>query len=90
MSHIQFQVEDSYLDTVLNILDNLKEGMIHNIEVVDDSAYLQSEAFQKDRAYMQDRLNRIDSGAEKLLSSSEYRIEMNSFKENLKNQYANS
>ncbi|MBN2824685.1 MAG: hypothetical protein JXQ76_05130 [Campylobacterales bacterium] len=57
MSHIQFQVDDSYLDTVLNILDNLKEGMIHNIEVVDDSAYLQSEAFQKDRAYMQDRLN---------------------------------
>jgi len=85
MSHIQLQVEDSYLDTVLNILDSLKEGMIHNIEVVDDSAYLQSEAFQKDRVCMQNRLNCIDSGEEKLLSSSEYRIEMDSFKENLRN-----
>lgn len=90
MSHIQLQVEDIYLDTVLNILDNLKEGMIHDIEVVDDNAYLQSEAFQKDRAYMQDRLNSIDSGDEKLLSSSEYHTKMNSFKENLKNKYANS
>jgi len=90
VSHIKLQVDESYLDAVLNILDSLKEGMIHNIEVVDDNSYLQSKQFQKDKAYMQNALKQIDSAKEKLLSSDEYHLEMSNFRENLKNRYANS
>ncbi|MBN2826205.1 MAG: hypothetical protein JXQ76_12820 [Campylobacterales bacterium] len=78
MSHVELHVEDGYLDTVLDILDNLKEGMIHDICVVDDS-YRDSKAYQDDREYMQKRLRAIESGEMKLVPFCEGWEELDQF-----------
>jgi hypothetical protein len=33
MQTIELEIEDSYIDNVMNILKNLKEGMIQNISI---------------------------------------------------------
>jgi len=69
MQTIQLDIEDHKVETFLTLIENLKEGMIHNLTVskktpVDTQmqSYLDSPQFQKDKAMLQQRVADIDSG----------------------------
>ncbi|MEA1953277.1 MAG: hypothetical protein U9O24_02670 [Campylobacterota bacterium] len=69
MQTIQFDIEDNKLNTFLTLIENLKEGMIKNLTVSNDSeldeetiAYMKTPQFQKDKAMLQQRLADIESG----------------------------
>jgi len=69
MQTVQFDIEDSKLNTLLTLLENLKEGMIQNLTVShentldeDTIAYMNTAQFQKDKEMLQQRLADIDSG----------------------------
>ncbi|SFV51734.1 hypothetical protein MNB_SV-3-885 [hydrothermal vent metagenome] len=66
---IQFDIEDGKLNTLLTLLENLKDGMIKNLTVTHDNtpdketiAYMKTPQFQKDKKMLQQRLADIDSG----------------------------
>jgi len=68
MQTIQFDIEDSKLDTFLTLIENLKDGMIKNLTVSSDNhldedtiAYMETSQFQKDKAMLQQRLMDIES-----------------------------
>lgn len=91
MQTIQVEVEDSKLETVLTLLENLKEGIIKNITIDSDEeleTYKKTQQFQKDKASMQKALADIESGKTKTLSQEEYEIRMNHFRSALEEKYA--
>ncbi|MDD2567022.1 MAG: hypothetical protein PHS10_03460 [Thiovulaceae bacterium] len=74
MQTIQVEVEDSKLETVLTLLENLKEGIIKNITIEADKeleAYKKTQRFQEDQTSMQKALADIESGKTKTLSHEE-------------------
>lgn len=77
MQTIQFQIEDSKLDTFLTLIDNLKDGMVKNLVIKQDELddetkdYMQTEQFQKDKDCIQKSLKDIKSGKTKTLSHEE-------------------
>lgn len=74
MQTIQIEVEDSKLETVLTLLENLREGIVKNITIDSDEeleAYKKTQRFQKDKASMQQALADIESGKTKTLSHEE-------------------
>lgn len=77
MQTIQLQIDDNKLDTVLNLIENLKDGIVKNITIKSDGldaetkAYLETEQFQKDKAYFQECYDDIKSGKTKCLSHDE-------------------
>ena len=69
MQTIQFDIEDSKLNTFLTLIENLKDGMIQNLTVSSDNkldeetiAYMKTTQFQKDNEMLQQRLADIESG----------------------------
>ena len=69
MQTIQFDIEDSKLNTFLTLIENLKDGIIQNLTVSSDNkldedtiAYMKTPQFQKDKAMLQQRLADIESG----------------------------
>lgn len=96
MHTIKLQVNDNKLEAFLNLVDNLKDGIVENIVIQSDSLdketknYMQTEQFQNDKAYFQKSLADIESGKTKCLSQNEYELSMNKFTEELKSKYANN
>jgi ketol-acid reductoisomerase len=91
MQTIQVEVEDSKLETVLTLLENLREGIIKNITIESDEeleAYKKTQRFQEDKASMQKALADIESGKTKTLSQEEYEIRMNNFTSALRQKHA--
>lgn len=91
MQTIQVEVEDSKLETVLTLLENLKDGIIKNITIDSDEeleAYKKTQQFHKDKASMQKALADIESLKTKTLSQEEYEIRMNHFTSALEEKYA--
>jgi hypothetical protein len=91
MQTIQVEVEDSKLETVLTLLENLREGIIKNITIESDEefeAYKKTQRFQEDKASMQKALADIESGTTKTLSQEEYEICMNNFTSALRQKHA--
>lgn len=78
MQTIQFDIEDSKLNTFLTLMENLKDGMIKNLTVSNDNkldeetiAYMKTPQFQKDKKMLQQRLADIESGKTTLISHDE-------------------
>lgn len=66
MQTIQLQVEDNKLDTILNILSNLKDDLIQKLEVKEDIMSVSDE----ENNYYKELLNKI-SEDDKIVSSKE-------------------
>ncbi len=69
MQTIQLDIEDNKVETFLTLIENLKEGMIHNLTISKKSpvdaqmqSYLDSLQFQKDKTMLQQRVADIVSG----------------------------
>lgn len=69
MQTIQFDIEDSKLNTFLTLMENLKGGLVKNLTISNDNkldeetiAYMKTSQFQKDKAMLQKRLADIESG----------------------------
>ena len=97
MQTIQIQVDDNKLDTFLNYVDNLKDGIVKKLQVQSDTTldssttkYLKTEKFQEDKEYFQNCLEDIQNGKTKCLSQNEYDTQMNDFTNKLKSKYANN
>lgn len=90
MQTIQFDIEDSKLDTFLTLIENLKEGMIKNLTISHDNsldeetkAYMKTPQFQKDKAMLQQRLADIESGKTKCVPWDEGFDELDTFINNV-------
>jgi hypothetical protein len=62
MQTIQIEVQDQYVDTFLTLLSNLKEGMIHNIQIDENML------FETNKTHFQHALKEIENKAVQLLS----------------------
>lgn len=69
MQTIQFDIEDSKLDTFLTLMENLKDGMIKNLTVSNQNEtdtkftdYMKTAQFKKDKMMLQKRVADIESG----------------------------
>ncbi len=78
MQTIQVQVEDNKVDIFLNLVKNLKDGIVKNLTIKTDdiidkntAEYMKTKQFKKDKKYFQRCLDDIDSGETKLLSHNE-------------------
>lgn len=83
MKTIQLQIDDSNFETFMSIVKNLKNGMIKNLEVRDGD-------FEETKLYFQECLEDIENTKTKLLTQYEYQNKMDSFREDLKQKYANN
>lgn len=96
MQTIQLQIDDNKLDTVLTVIENLKDGIVKNITIKSDGldketkAYMDTEQFQEDKAYFQQCYNDIKSGKTELLDDKQYHSQMDSFIDGLKSKYADN
>lgn len=96
MQTVQIQLEDSKLDTFLNLIDNLKDGIVKNIRVKsngideDTKAYMQTQQYQEDRAYFHKCYEDLKDGTTELLDSNQYSLEMDNFIDSLKSKYADN
>ncbi len=75
MQTIQIQVDDNKLDTFLDLINNLKDGIVKNLQIKDDNIldsdtveYTKTEQFQEDKAYFQNCLDDIENGKTKSLN----------------------
>ena len=75
MQTIQFQVEDSKLETFLAVINNLKDGLFENVIVKnsndldsDTLTYIKTNKFQEDKVYFKKILEDFDHGRITLLS----------------------
>ena len=78
MQTIRLDIDENKLQTVLTLLENLKDGIVKNIRIEsnneDDDAlqeYKKTKEFQEDRAYFQQCLADIESGKSKTFSHEE-------------------
>lgn len=83
MKTIQLEIDDNNFETFMTIIKNLKNGMIKNVEVKDNS-------FEERKLYFKECLEDIENGKTELLTQDEYQNRMNSFREDLKQKYANN
>ena len=74
MQTIQLQIEDNKVDQFLNIIDNLKDGIVKNFTVSQDDTlnkstikYMKTKQFKKNKKYFQKCLEDIESGKSKLV-----------------------
>ncbi len=74
MQTIQLEIEDNKVDVFLNIIQNLKDGIVKNFtiknnDILDDDTieYIKTEQFQKDKQYFHKCLEDIESGKSKLI-----------------------
>ena len=92
MQTIHVEVEENKMQTVLTLLENLKDVLIKNITIDSDSAlqeYKNTKQFQEDRAYFQKCLEEIEGGKTKCFSQDEYNTAMGDFTSTLRQKYAN-
>lgn len=73
MSKITFDVNDKDLNSVLTILNSLKQGMIQNIQV-DNKKHLVKKA---NKAVLEDEFMTTSSSHSKYMSRSAYRSKLN-------------
>ena len=86
MQTIQFDIDDNKVDAFLVLIDNLKEGMIHNLKVfgkdtIDTElhSYTKTTQFQKDKAMLQQRFADIQSGKTTCISWEDGLSELDAF-----------
>ena len=89
MQTIQFDIEDSKLNTFLTLIENLKEGMVKNLTISNDSkldeetiAYMTTSQFKKDKEMLHQRLANIESGKTKCITHDEMRNKIAQHKNN--------
>ena len=92
MQTVTLQIREERLEQFLKIIDALKEDMVEEYLLLpkDETAYLTSVQFQKDRERLQARLEDISSGKATLLTEDLYREKMDGFISDLKRKYADS
>jgi len=97
MQTIQIQVDDNKLDTFLNLINNLKDGIVKNLQIQDDDVldkntleYTKTEQFQEDKKYFQNCLDDMENGKTKSLNQDEYNVAMDDFTSKLKSKYADN
>ena len=91
MQTIHLEVNENKLQTVLTLLENLKDGIIENITIESDKdlqEYQNSKQFEEDKASFQKCLADIESGKTKTLSQEEYEVRMNDFTSALRQKHA--
>jgi hypothetical protein len=72
MQTVQLQIDDSKLDTFLNLIDNLKDGIVQKLTILDDEQeYINSKQFLSDKEYFQNNLNDIESGKTETITHNE-------------------
>lgn len=96
MQTIRLDIDENKLQTVLTLLENLKDGIVKNIRIEsnneDDDAlqeYKKTKEFQDDRDYFQECLEDIENNRSTLLTEKEYALEMESFTTSLKQKHEN-
>lgn len=87
MKTIQLEVEDKSLDTVLTLLQSLKDGMIKKFEVKE--SHVQNREFQETKEYFNNCLYDIENNKTELFTEQDYKKEMQTFMQDLKIKYAN-
>ena len=69
MQTIQLQIEDSKVETFINIIENLKDGIVKNFSLQSKTLeHIKNEQFEKDRDYFHKCLEDIESGNVALIS----------------------
>lgn len=78
MKTVEFQVEDSKLETFLTVLNNLKDGLYKNVIIKNSSdldsdtlSYIKTDEFQKDKENFQKCLKDFEEGKTIALSHDE-------------------
>ncbi|MDY0117056.1 MAG: hypothetical protein RBR59_05740 [Sulfurimonadaceae bacterium] len=96
MQTIRLDIDENKLQTVLTLLENLKDGIVKNIRIEsnneDDDAlqeYKKTKEFQDDRDYFQECLEDIENNRSTLLTEKEYALEMENFTTSLKQKHEN-
>ena len=72
---IQLQIEDNKIEIFLTLIDNLKEGIVKNITVLDDYesdketySYIKTKQYKEDKKYFQICLKNIEDKKTETLS----------------------
>ncbi len=89
MQTVTLQVRDDRLEQFLKILEDLKNDMIESYALCpeDETTYLSSVKFQKDRKLLHNRLEDIRAGRAILLTEDRYQEKMREFTAELKQRY---
>lgn len=77
MQTIQLDIADDKLDTFLTIVNNLKNDIVQNIRLQDNTRY------QLNKTYFNSVLEEIENGNDTLLNQDEYDSEMKEFMKTL-------
>lgn len=73
MQTIQLQIDDSKVDVFLNLIDNLKDGIVSKLTILDEekNEYVSTKQFRLDKEFFQKNLEDIKSGKTKTLTHDE-------------------
>jgi len=81
MQTIKLEVEDSKVDIVLNIIENLKSDVISKYKVVQQNNYTNSEEYNENKTYFEQSLKEIKN--EKLVPFNEGLDKLDNYIESL-------
>jgi hypothetical protein len=59
MQTIKLEIEDSKVDIVLNIIENLKSDVISKYEIVKQNSYAHSQEYSENQSYFEQSLKEI-------------------------------
>ena len=90
MQTVTLQIKEDRLEQFLKIVDGLKKDMVEHcvISTDEDTEYLNSEQFKKDKEMLNSRLEDIHNGKATLLTEEQYKDKMNKFTASLEQKYA--
>lgn len=68
MQTVQIQVDDRYFDSFLELVNNLKDGMVKSVKIDNEALSSIDKQYEINKSYFQNAIKEVESGTATLIS----------------------
>ncbi|MDD3462647.1 MAG: hypothetical protein PHW07_03275 [Sulfurospirillaceae bacterium] len=68
MQTVQIQVDDRYFDSFLELVNNLKDGMVKSVKIDNEALSSIDKQYEINKNYFQNAIKEVESGTATLIS----------------------